>query len=421
MKSHKIVPVLAGTAVLLAGCSGAPTGEDPAAPEKQADSISIVLAQYSTNTQGHWEKIIEDFTKDHPDVKVDLQVLDWGALTPTVNTLIQTQQYPDILNFGNWASYAAEDLLYPASDVLSSTVMDDFLPAFAENSQLKGTQFAMPMVASVNVLYYNEDILGEAGIAAPPKTFDELLSQCEKIKALPGDIATYGLALGAVGGTAEATLWTYSGGGAYFDDGEWVINSDTNVDTFDYLKKLTEQGCTQPNPGQTNTGDGTFPLFQHGKAAMVYATLGNSPAFMGPITEAGLKVGTTTHPTANGAEPLTLGIQDNLLAFKKPGNKELVADLLARYYEPERYAELAKLEGLFPTTHSALDITLKDPESGLTPADLELMEKSRFYPTSQPAWTAVNARIKSDIGLTVTDGSDVRATLNALQDVAAAG
>ena len=56
-----------------------------------------------------------------------------------------------------------------------------------------------------------------------------LLENCSKIKELEEDIVPFAVALGAVGGTAEAALWTYSGGGDYFKDGEWVIDSDTNV------------------------------------------------------------------------------------------------------------------------------------------------------------------------------------------------
>ncbi|QNP55264.1 ABC transporter substrate-binding protein [Tessaracoccus defluvii] len=268
MKFRTVPLALGALSLALAGCSAEPGGtpssqpassQSGSSPTEGAKSLSIVLAQYSPKTQDHWNEIIDEFKVDHPDVEVDLQVLDWGALTPTVNTLIQTQQYPDILNFGNWASYAAEGLLYPAEDVLSQTIMDDFLPAFAENSKLEGVQYAMPMVASVNVLYYNKDILDRAGITAPPATFEELIQQCSKIKELEEDIVPFAVALGAVGGTAEAALWTYSGGGDYFKDGEWVIDSDTNVETFEFIKQLTADGCTQPNPGQTNTGDGTYP------------------------------------------------------------------------------------------------------------------------------------------------------------------
>jgi multiple sugar transport system substrate-binding protein len=229
--------------------------------------------------------------------------------------------------------------------------------------------------------------------------------------------------LGAVGGTAEATLWAYAGGGTWYDDsaGKWAINSDTNIQTFSYLNDLRVKGCTEPNPGQTNTGDGSFPIFQQGKAAMAYATLGNSPAFMQPIKDAGLNVKATTIPTNNGTEPFTLGIQDNLEAFKKPGNQQLVQEILERFYTADHYAAAAKTEGLFPTTQSALDIAVKDPETGLTVDDLALMEKSRFYPTTQPSWSAVNGRIKSDIGLTVTDGNDVATVLGAIQVAALAG
>ncbi|MDR1236991.1 MAG: extracellular solute-binding protein, partial [Propionibacteriaceae bacterium] len=199
---------ITAAALLAVGCASnaaSPSASDSAEP--LADSISIVVAQYSTGTQAHWEKIIADFNQEYPDVKVDLQVLDWGTLTPTVNTLIQTEQYPDILNFGNWADYADAGLLYSADEVLPADKVADFLPTFADNSKLDGKQYALPYVASINVMYYNEDILKAADITEPPTTFAEMLTACEKVKAHDSSIYTYALALGAVGGTAEATLW----------------------------------------------------------------------------------------------------------------------------------------------------------------------------------------------------------------------
>ncbi|MBN9139272.1 MAG: extracellular solute-binding protein [Micrococcales bacterium] len=400
--------------LVLAGCTA-----EPDTSAGTAEEISIVVAQYSTGTEGYWKEIIADFNKQYPDVKVDLQVLDWGNLNPTVNTLIQTKQYPDILNITNYQDYASAGLLYRADEVLSKDVIDDLLPAFKANGEMDGELYGIPFIASANVMYYNVDLLEQAGVEVPT-TFDELLAACDAVKKLPGDVATYALSLGATGGTGTAAAWVFAGGGELYEDGQWTIDSDTNVDTFQYLQDLAAAGCTQPNPGQTNTGDGTWPLFAQGKAAMVYAPLGNVPGFMDPVRDAGLKVEATTHPTNNGAKPSILGIQDNLMAFKKPGNQKLVQELLGRFYAADQYAAIAKTEGLFPLTQSALAVSLADPDLGLTQDDVDLLNSARFYP-NQPGWAAANARLKSDIGLAVVPGADVKQVLTAIQDAAVAG
>lgn len=415
----RILPVVAlgAATAMLAGCSAA--DEPGTSGGETADAISIVVAQYSPGTQDYWNEIIADFNEEYPDVTVDLQVLDWGNLTPTVNTLIQTKQYPDILNVSNYQDYASAGLLYTGDEVLSEEVLADFLPAYRANGEMDGKLYGIPFIASANVMYYNVDILEQAGVEVPT-TFDELLEVCEAVKQLPGDIVTYALALGATGGTGVAASWLFAGGGEFFDNGEWTIDSDTNVATFEYLQELEASGCAQPNSGQTNTGDGTWPLFAQGKAAMVYGPLGNVPGFMAPVEEAGLNIQATTHPVANGATPSILGIQDNLMAFKKPGNQELVQELLERFYQAERYAEIAKTEGLFALTSSALEISLADEELGLTSADIELLNDARFYP-NEPGWAAANGRLKSDIGLTTAPGANVRQILETIQSAAVAG
>jgi multiple sugar transport system substrate-binding protein len=64
-------------------------------------------------------------------------------------------------------------------------------------------------------------------------------------------------------------MWTGGNGGAYFRDGEWVINSAENLETLEFLQQLVDNGCTQPNPGTTDRTAGAFPLFAEGVAAMI--------------------------------------------------------------------------------------------------------------------------------------------------------
>lgn len=369
----RLLALASAAALVATGCGGGPAEDD--------GTIKLVVAQYTKGTQPYWNELIDSFEKEHPGSTVDLQVIDWGNLQNQVNTMVQTRQFPDILNTNLFADYAESGLLYRAEEVMSKDRLADFLPKFVDNASYDGEQYAFPFVGTVNAMYYNKDVFADAGISEPPETWDEFLDAAEKIKALDGDEVPYALALGSEGGHGEFGVWARANGGGWKDGADWAINSDRNVETLEFLRDLTvEHGYTQSNPGQTNRADGTWPLFAQGKAAMVYGSLGTR-AFLDPVEKAGIDYGVTTHPVNHGAEPSALGIQDYLMAFKQPGNQKGVQEFLEYFYQPEHYAEYLRVEGLLPTTESAAAEFREDPETG---EYMDMVPKARFDPTSDP-------------------------------------
>ena len=101
----------------------------------------------------------------------------------------------------------------------------------------------------------------------------------------------------------------------------WAINSDKNVQTLQFLAELANRHkVTQVNPGKTNRTDGAFQLFKDGKVGMV---MGFSPLAAQLDAEKKVSYGVAQMPT-NVGPPVTLGVEDYLMAFKKKGNQEAV-------------------------------------------------------------------------------------------------
>ncbi|MFC7587218.1 extracellular solute-binding protein [Nonomuraea antimicrobica] len=283
----------AGLVLALAACGGGTGGGG------EQQSVKLVVAQYTQGTRPYWDELIRSFEAAHPGKNVDLQVIDWGNLQSQVNTMVQTKQFPDILNINVFADYAEAGLLYRADEVVSKEVLSDFLPSFAENATYDGTQYGLPFVATVNGMYYNKKILKEAGFDRPPATWDEFRATVKAIKALPGGYVPYALALGAEAGDYEFGTWVRANGGDWRTDGKWTVNGERNVEALEFLKSLTQEGYTQPNPGQTNRPDGTWPLFAQGKVGMVYASFGTR-AFLDQVEKAGVEYGTAPIPPTTG-------------------------------------------------------------------------------------------------------------------------
>ena len=60
---------------------------------------------------------------------------------------VQTGDLPDILNIDAFATFAADDLLRPADEVLSPETLADIIPSFAENATIDGVQYGIPLIA----------------------------------------------------------------------------------------------------------------------------------------------------------------------------------------------------------------------------------------------------------------------------------
>jgi len=119
---------------------------------KVEGEISLLVPEYSDNTEGFWRDLISDFESKNPGAKVKLQTVSWTDINQKITTLVSTQQAPDILNLDAYANFAGDDLLLPADEVLSPETQDDFIDQFAENGKYDGTQDGIPFVGSVREL-----------------------------------------------------------------------------------------------------------------------------------------------------------------------------------------------------------------------------------------------------------------------------
>ena len=96
------------------------------------------------------------------------------------------------------------------------------------------------------MLYYRTDLLKAANISDPPKTWDELKSDCSKIKAMPGNskLICYGGQFQKYEGlTCNIAEWINSAGGQFLTpDGKPAVNSDDAMKGVDTLASWFKDG-----------------------------------------------------------------------------------------------------------------------------------------------------------------------------------
>jgi multiple sugar transport system substrate-binding protein len=139
--------------------------------------------------------------------------------------------------------------------------------------------------------------------------------------------------------------------------------------------------------------------------------MGFSPLAKQLDAEGKVDYGVTTMPTNVGA-PVTLGVEDYLMAFKKKGNQDRVKGFLDLYYQPANITRWILAEGFLPVTKSGLEKMSGDPK--LKPY-LDALPNAKLAPTTDPAWDKMKLDVQQTIGVAVQPGGNPRQVLDQLQ------
>ena len=420
MRSTKKSVVVAGLAIaaLALGACGGGTGAGTApggtagSTGEEAKTIKLVAAEYSKDhTKAFWDAFAKTYN-EKTGYTLEVQVVSWDNIDQQSSTMIQNNQAPDILNLNAYASYAKDGLLYDSDAVLPAVVKDDILDTFVKYGTYQGKFYGFPDLSSARAFFYNKTLFQQAGIAAPPKTWAELEDDAKKITALGGGKVGYALPLGPEEAQGEFSMWIFNNAGDWKTDGNWVINSDKNVETLDFLKKLADEKVTQNNPARTNRAD-AFDLFKSGTAGMV---VGFSPLAAELDKDKKVDYAVAPFPTKDGSESKTLGVTDYLMAFKKPGNEKAVKAFYDLYYQPDQVNTFIKAEGFLPVTKSGVQQFQSDPKLKVY---LDTLPNAKLTPTDDPTWDKVKLAVQQNLGGAM-NGSP-KATLDVLQKTAENG
>ncbi|MEC3956903.1 extracellular solute-binding protein [Nocardia sp. CDC153] len=401
------VALVTGLVLTVSSCGFGGSKSDDSDP----NSLTFLAPTYSDGTKARWDGIIADFQKANPDIKVKLSMESWDSIKDVVRTDLQANSTtPDILNLDAYSTFATDGKLYPASDIVDASVLSDIQPGFAKNASINGTQWALPLFASTRTLFYNTDLFAKAGIAAPPKTWAELTDDAKKIQAL-GGVSGYGLPLGSEEAQAETSIWTFGAGGTWSDGDKLTIDTPANLEGVQAMKAIADANATEANPGATNRLD-VINTFIQGKIGMIEGL----PPTISQIAEKnpGLKYATAPTPTKTGA-PVTLGVADHLMAFKKDGKKSAaIKKFLSYFYSAAVYSKFVSGEHFIAVTNSGAAALADDP---VTKAFAATLPTAKFYPSNNPKWGAAQGAIAQQMG-TITQGGDPASVLQKIQQAA---
>jgi len=289
-----LLSVVLIAAFLLAACGQAAATEAPAAAEpaaaepaateapavEEAEPVTITWWHISTKDPAlsSWQKMADDYMAAHPNVTIEITVLENEAFKTKLTTVMQSGEVPDIFQSwgqGGMIEQVEAGLLKDIDADLDANGGEwrnslGALDAFAVN----GVNYGVPWDMGAVTFWYNKDLFAQAGIEEVPTTWEEFLADCETLKAAgitpisvgegdkwPG-MHIWAYLVSRIGGAeafAKAADMTDARSGSFEDE--------AFVQAGYELKKLVDGGYFQDGfLGATH--DDMNATFGNGKAAM---------------------------------------------------------------------------------------------------------------------------------------------------------
>ncbi|WP_175965237.1 ABC transporter substrate-binding protein [Burkholderia sp. BCC0322] len=325
-----------------------------------AGTLTINIAFKGASQRAVWQSTLDAFRKAHPDIDVKATFVDEEAYKVQLPAWLTTIA-PDVVNWHageRMAYYAKRGLFEDLSGDWAKNGWGAMYASTRDASSYNGKQYAAPTVYYSWGLFYRKDLFHKVGIADEPKTWDQFLDACRKLKAA-------GITPIAIGGR---DAWTLAGWFDYLDlrlngnvfhqqlmAGDVPYTDPRVKKVYTTWKSLIDAGYFIDNALSYDL-DGAQPFLFQGKAAMM---------LMGTFIAAGFppnvkqEMGYYRFPIIDPKVPTAEdGPVESLHIPTKAKNKADAHTFLAFVETPEMGAKLA--EGL-----GSLSANSKSPE----PAD----------------------------------------------------
>lgn len=308
-----------------------------------------------------YEKIMQDFSKAHPDIQVKFRAV-YENYEDAANTILRESvagNLPDVTMQGlnRQAPLVAKGIAKSLEPFIAKEAdfeKDGYHSAMLSLSTFDGQVYGLPFSISLPVGYYNLDMMKKGGIEKLPTTWSEVVDACAKLQAA-GLKSPMFWGWNITGNWfAQALMWTQDT--PIIKDGQFNMAGQEGLTTLETMKTLF-RGCNMQNLSFKDA----LASFSAGEIAMLYW----STSALGAVDRAkgDFELKTSEFP----------GLEGGPLGLPAGGN---VALLTSTSEDPERLdaawtflkfitsgvgaAAVAETTGYMPPNKAANEIILKD-------------------------------------------------------------
>ena len=363
---------------------------------------------------GEHGKVLESLVAEYNAMQDDVEVESayqggYGTLMQKLLAAVGAGAPPTLAwSFNNWTSqFVLDDAIVPierfANDReigLAAGELDDFYPAFLEANSWNGTLYTLPFNKSVQVLYYNKELLERAGVAVPT-TMEELAAAVREIKAKTG---VHGLAVDPGVDTFAAHF--RAAGGDWLDaEGRPAFHGETGIRALEFVKGLIAEDAAYVFDGYLDEE------FNKGKIAMFIHSSGSIPWVRDGATFAW---GTAPVPAGEVAAATVAGLDLAIFAQATDEQQRAAWQFVKWLVSPEVNARWSTQTGYLPIRKSTLEVPIMQAYLQETPHEnasgVASLDRLVFDP-GIPAWNDMRTFIAEAVEKVLLLGTDPKTAL----------
>lgn len=222
--------------------------------------------------------LIDEFNQAHPDIQIKATTLEWGVpFYSKVQTAAAVGEHPDVMTYhlSRFPLGIEQGVLRPISDqelAAAGLSKDDYQPGLIDAATFDGKLYGIPFDVHSIILYYNRDILEQAGLIGEdgkPTGLDGL----ENFNAALQAIADNGqLPLSLANSADPGTIWrvfytllNQQAGASDLLEGDEVVVGEEAQTALDTMRGWIESGFARANVDYPSS----IALFTSGDAAFM--------------------------------------------------------------------------------------------------------------------------------------------------------
>jgi multiple sugar transport system substrate-binding protein len=294
VRNRLLVTLLLGALGLAACAQNAATPQATTAAA-QPTAAQVVQIQFwhgqSQAQQTTLNALVDQFNQSHPDIHVTATYQGaYSDLYKKVTAAIAAGTPPDlaVAYQNDVANYIQSGAVIPLDDLMndpqigfSQADLKDIYPSFIDRYPQAGNKvYSMAFMRSLEVMFYNADMLKAAGFDQPPATWDDFMKICQAVSK-PPDTYCYELNTDA----SRFAGWVFSRGGDLLsaDSKSVAFNSQAGLDSLTFLNDLFRKNYATVI-GKAFQDQTDFSL---GKVAFTFGSTAGLPYYTQAIQQAG--------------------------------------------------------------------------------------------------------------------------------------
>jgi multiple sugar transport system substrate-binding protein len=244
------------------------------APGQQAQgpvTVRVLTMDQAAMSTDEMDAVAKEFMAANPDIKVEMTYVLYDAVHDKIVTGMATKPpaYDVVMVDVIWYDeFVKAGYLADVSDKITPEMKQNIFPSAWNVVTRNEKAYGMPWLLDTKYLFYNTDMLKQAGFDNPPATWEELVTQAKVIK--DQGLAEFPIVWSwkqAEASICDFTALLSGNGGKFLDDsGKPVFNDDKGVAVLSWMKQTIDDGLTNPASVTDLEGD-VLNVFASGKAA----------------------------------------------------------------------------------------------------------------------------------------------------------